>query len=486
MQTVSTSNEWHSRCNFGIAVGDITPPPGIYHRMWGAARHDRATGVHRPLRATVIGLQPIGGEHPTTCQLIGLIDHCMLGSAELDRIMELAKRSIREFDSQLHVVCSHTHAAGLMSLSRTHLPGGELIPGYLDQLGTELGSLASEVCRDLRPATITYRYGHSALAAHRDYWDEQDERYVCGFNPNGKADDTLLVAKIADGSGTPLATLVNYACHPTTLAWDNSLISPDYPGAMRETLEQQLGVPAIFLQGASGDLGPHEGFVGDVDLADRNGRQLAYAALATLESLPWGGENLVYSGAVESGAAIGTWRRATATNADQRAWARHAEWSGTIPLPYRSDLQPTNQIEREAAEAERSLAAAVSQGDSEHVALYRALHERKARELTRRATLPAGDTFPWRANLQMWGDAIWVLVQGEPYCYLQTQLRQAFPSHPIVVGSLAYDWSLGYLPTRDCYGRDLYQQNIAVVAPGSLEQGVDQLVRQIDSLLGSA
>ena len=47
-----------SRCRAAAARCDITPPVGIYHRMWGAALHDRATGVHRPLEATLLWLEP--------------------------------------------------------------------------------------------------------------------------------------------------------------------------------------------------------------------------------------------------------------------------------------------------------------------------------------------------------------------------------------------------------------------------------------------
>ena len=33
----------------GVARRDVTPPVGIYARMWGAAKHDQAEGVHKPL-----------------------------------------------------------------------------------------------------------------------------------------------------------------------------------------------------------------------------------------------------------------------------------------------------------------------------------------------------------------------------------------------------------------------------------------------------
>src|SRR5204862_1932989 len=133
-------------------------------------------------------------------------------------------------------------------------------------------------------ATLSWATGHCDLAQNRDLRD--GERHVCGFNPGALADDTLLVGRVTSATGRLLATIVNYACHPTTLAWENRLISPDFVGAMREVVEQGTGAPSIFIQGASGDLGPREGFVGDVRVADRNGRQLGFAALAALESLP--------------------------------------------------------------------------------------------------------------------------------------------------------------------------------------------------------
>ncbi len=161
-----------------------------------------------------------------------------------------------------------------MSRTRSELPGGELLGPYLDELAARMGQLAGEAQTRVASATITYATGRCNLAAHRDYFDEERRRYVCGFNPAGSADDTLLLARICDAAGTTLATVVNYACHPTTLAWDNTLISPDWVGAMREVIEQAEGGYCLFLQGASGDLGPREGFVGDTRVADRNGCQV--------------------------------------------------------------------------------------------------------------------------------------------------------------------------------------------------------------------
>ena len=161
------------------------------------------------------------------------------------------------------------------------LPGGELIAPYLDSLKARVEELARQALDDLRPAVITYAAGRCDMAANRDYRDEERQIYVTGYNPDAPADDTVVVARVEDEAGKPRLGIVHYACHPTTLAWENSLLSPDFAGAMREVFEAGTGAPCVFFQGACGELGPPEtGFTGDTGTADRNGRQLGHAALS--------------------------------------------------------------------------------------------------------------------------------------------------------------------------------------------------------------
>ena len=77
---------------------------------------------------------------------------------------------------------------------------------------------------------------------------------------------------------------------------------------MRDVVEQATGAPCMFLLGPCGDLGPKDGLVGDTTVADRNGRQLGYAALSAIEALTLPGTEMRYAGPVISGATLGTWR----------------------------------------------------------------------------------------------------------------------------------------------------------------------------------
>lgn len=456
-------------CRFGIAQGDITPPVDIYCRMWGAARHDRATGVHRPLLATALVFQSAGenGDDESLQVLIAL-DHCMLGQEELQDLLNRITKETGISQETLEVVFSHTHAAGLMNRDRVDLPGGDLIPAYLDNLADCVAELVSKARQGVQKVNIVYGYGRCDLAAHRDFWDEDAGEFVCGFNPGQPADDTLLLARVTDVQGNLLATLVNYACHPTTLAWQNTLISPDYPGAMREVVQQATAAPCVFLQGASGELGPQEGFVGDTEVADRNGRRLGYAALATLESLPPALTRFEYAGSVVSGATLGTWANVALPPQPRQEKLRWQVRRFTVDLPYR-DLPSIEKVQQRRAQWQTDEQAARATGDEHRAADCRAHVERCTRRLARLKVLPPGDVFPYRVAMWRVGDGFWITVEGEPYSELQRNLRERFPGAAIVVCVLSRGSRSSYLPPEPVYGQGIYQEKVAVLAAGSLE-----------------
>ena len=217
-----------SRCRVAFARADITPPVGIYHRMWGALHDRRPASI--ALTATALWMEALDG---SARQLVISLDHCLLDGAEYARVRATVGEAAGIAPDDVMVSMSHTHGSAWMSRARSHLPGGELIGPYLDQMTETCARIAKEARDAAKPATLLYGTARCSLAAHRDFWDSQTKQFVCGFNPDGPADDTVLLAKAVADSGELLGTVVNYACHPTTLAWENTLISPDYVGSMR-------------------------------------------------------------------------------------------------------------------------------------------------------------------------------------------------------------------------------------------------------------
>lgn len=463
-----------TRCRAAFARADITPPPGIYHRMWGAALHERATGVHRPLTATAMRLEPRAGSGRL---LVVGIDHCLLDAAETDRFKEGIRAAAGIPPEQVHIALSHTHGSAWLSRSRAHLPGGDLIGPYLDSVADTCGELVKRTAQQLRPATIVYGKARCNLAAHRDFWDEAARQIVCGFNPSGPADDTVMLAKVISDNGAVLGTVVNYACHPTTLAWENTLISPDFVGAMRELVERETQAPCLFLQGSSGELGPREGYVGDPAIADRNGRQLGFAALSGLEAIPPAGTFFEYDGPVVSGATLGTWKHQPLTDAELKEQETFAGKRFAVPLPYRIDL-PTLEETRSALEKwQAKEAEAEKAGDASGVRDAHAHVERMNRQIARLSALPPGKSYPFPVGVWRLGDALWVFTAGEQYQTFQTTLRERFPNLAVMVATICDDWQPGYLPPASRYGYGIYQEVIAAVGPGSLEALIEEVAR---------
>ena len=143
-------------------------------------------------------------------------------------------------------------------------PGLSADPWYA---ATEAKIIAAigQAMQNLFPARLAAGKGpfESAYMAHNRrlvragivsaMWENPDRR------PTKPVDPTVGVIRVEDMTGKVRAFAVQYACHPVTLM-GASAVSRDYPGAMVDHIEQELGPDcmAMFLQGASGDLDPYD------------------------------------------------------------------------------------------------------------------------------------------------------------------------------------------------------------------------------------
>jgi hypothetical protein len=468
-----------SRLRFGIARVDVTPPVGIYNRLWGAARHDRATGIHRPLSAEVIVLAPLGGGEPL---VRAQLDLCGLAHPVYERLAASLAEAAGVGRERVTITFSHTHSAGwLFPPDRFQMPGGELVGPYFDELDGKLRSACRQAVGGVVDAVVTYNIGRCDLAANRDYWDDARSLHACGFNPDGPADDTVTVARVESADGRPLATLVHYACHPTTLAWENSLLSPDYVGAMRETVEAETGVPCVYFQGACGELGPRRGFVGDTAVADANGRQLGHAALSALAAMDPPLTDFAYDGPVVSGATLGTWSPRPLTAERAAKAARFAGGVYAIDLPLKPKPR-RDELEAQLGDWEARQRAADAAGDAAAARDHGAMVERVRRWLGRLDNLPDGGTLSLPFAVHRLGDALWITCAGEPYSWLTAELRRRFPDDLLLLSPMAGLLQVAYLLPRASCGRGLYQEEPSILAPGCLEQLADAIAARASAL----
>lgn len=442
----------------GVAREDITPPIGIYARLWGASTHDVAEGIHKPLSLTALTIQGDSAEPPL-----------VLVSADLswwrtpDDEYYVRSTVVEELgipSANVMVNLTHTHSGASICREDADKPGGHLIAPYMEKVRNALKTATSNALQSARPAILEWAYGKCTLAAERDLPDPDGTRYLSGYHPTPPADDTLLVARVSDSEGKSMATLVNYACHPITLAYQNRLISPDFVGAMREIVEAHTeGAPCLFLQGASGELAPRE-TLATPDVADNNGQTLGYAVLSTLSGMLPPFTQYAFQRAVESGSALALWEREPRSDYSTTLAARQ------IPVTLVLQNMPTlSEMDAKIAESTN-----------------RFLTERLIRK--RRIRKAVGDGMTTDMPLWVWriGDSLLLGHPNEAYNALQTELRAHFGALPVMVANVT-NGHFGYLPPAPLYGEEIYPVWQSPFGRGGLERLIDVAQKAGDILL---
>ena len=257
--------------NAGAGRTDITPPVGIAHAGWGAAVHERAEGVDMPFYCTALYLSD-GKREVAVLD----IDICFLATDLDQEVRDAITRETGIPGDHVRLSTTHTHA-GTQFANEWQEQGTELIEPYLSGLPARAVTAVAEARLEARPARVGSGVGECRINVNRRPATPEG-RLFTGRNWDGFVDHEVVVMAVDDLEGNPVATVVNYPCHPTVLGPANRLLSPDYPGHMRRTVEQNVGGLCLFAQGASGNQGPVDTFVGEVEVARRLGKRLGIEA----------------------------------------------------------------------------------------------------------------------------------------------------------------------------------------------------------------
>jgi hypothetical protein len=221
----------------GIAVPEAAPLAGYARRGPG----NRHRGQLAPVEARALVVAGAGGR-----PRVGLVvlDLLIVTPALRDAIR--ARALPLELDGVI-VAATHTHSGpGGYAASRIAeaMILGWHAPAVERAVATAAGSALEYAARALAPATLGVAVASSGTLAHN--------RRRAG----GPIDPSLPVLRIDGASGVTIATLFSLAAHPTALGPENAALSPDYPGAARDTVEARRGGIALFVAGPLGDQAP--------------------------------------------------------------------------------------------------------------------------------------------------------------------------------------------------------------------------------------
>ena len=176
---------------------------------------------------------------------------------------------------------------GRIVLSSTHTHCGPDIVGLWGP-----GRFRSGVDKDYRErlTEICAAQVVSALEARRPARlfhgaSEYGQGWVVNRSIPDELDRSVTALRFADEAGRSIATLTNFACHPTVIGPERKLVSSDWVAGHYRFMDSAVGGVNLFLQGSIGGwvqpVGPD-----DFGFADSRGAGLARAVCATLDKAP--------------------------------------------------------------------------------------------------------------------------------------------------------------------------------------------------------
>ena len=247
--------QWAAWAEFRAAVVKIDITPDKPQWLLGYAAR-QSTGVHDPLFHKIVAL-----DDGSTQFFLVSTDIALFSPAFYDEFCGELKKETGIERTQVWWTVTHTHSApelGPPGLAKAFLTGRydhEPDWDYARMVKQKLIAGIAEARSKLVPARISIGTATANANINRRSRDV-DGHISLGLNPDGPVDRQVGLIRLDRLDGSPIALIANYAMHGTVLGGKNQLISGDAPGIVAAYVEEKLGAPMLFINGATGDIAP--------------------------------------------------------------------------------------------------------------------------------------------------------------------------------------------------------------------------------------
>ena len=241
--------------NFRAAVVKVDITPKTPQRLRGYGERT-STGVHDQIYHRIVVL-----DDGATQFVLVSTEACAISPVQYDHIASKLTDLTGIKPENFWWTLTHTHSAphvGDPGFSRVFMPNRHkqnLDTNYCALIEKKLIDGILDARRKLAPARLSTGWGFSQANINRRAIDV-DGKASLGLNPDGAVDRRIGLIRIDREDGTPLVLIANYPIHGTVLGSENLEISGDAPGIVSEYVEQKIGAPLLFINGAAGNLAP--------------------------------------------------------------------------------------------------------------------------------------------------------------------------------------------------------------------------------------
>jgi len=456
--------------NAGAARVDISPKIGVAHAGWGAQTHQVSVGNDMPLYVTAVVVSNDDVELAIVDVDIGIF------TSDQDEMIrgKIADRSGIPFEN-IRLAYSHTHS-GPITFGQWIKEGIDLANEWWDTIPDACVTAVVDAKKNSVPARAGFGRGTCNININRRPARDNGELFT-GRNWDGFVDHDVDVVAIDDADENPIATIVNYAMHPTIMGHENDWVTPDFPGPMRSVVEHAVGGLCLFLQGASGNQGPVDGFTGDLRVYRKAGSTLGAEAARVRLGIDPRERREKLDQILTSGADLGIYADVPVSESDETVAVSNV----TVNLPAREvlTLEAAQQIfDKHAGE----LAATRDSGASEQevrAAVSKVMRANIQLNVARLAAKQQQDgSIPITAQSMRIGEAVLVSIPVEPFAELAEGVKKRSPSANTVFSGFS-NGHINYLPTDIAFEEGGYEVGVSVFAPGSADLAIEASLEAI-------